>query len=411
MNNIITSASLINGLILNENQISLKNSIFRYNKDETPIFLDNLFDLFKLEKNNYSNLINAILENSEKFDKILLLIHFFPKKKLNNLQLKIIIDFLTIAYNFTNDIRYFNELLFFLNSEDQDYFALCVDKFQSSLENSIYHKFPKSTREEACELLKFYSKYNIIKSRENALINNIGLYGHPKGFSYLGDKLNDLGFNCQNIHLPKFNSKSTKAYKRGFITRIAFSSKFLFYFLNIIKKPSFKSTIIDEKSNSLILGKKISKFNFDIALHRLYGIIRSNLFKNSGLGILNDHVGFLPFLRGWSTIEYAILFGFPIASTIHFVDEGVDTGKIIKVFPLQFKKSTPTLDDIITVVCENNYQRILEVIENLNRSEIDYHKNDINKGYQFFRMHEILKAYVENICIENKFFNFYEETK
>lgn len=411
MNNIITSANLINGLILNENQKSLKNSLFTYNKDDSPIFLDTLLELYNLDKNNYSNLINAILENSEKFDKILLLIHFTPKKKIENLQLQKIIDFLTIAYNFTSDIRYFNELLFFINREHQDYFTLCVEQFQSSLENSIYHKFPRSTREEAYEFLKIYSNYNIIKSRKKALINNIGLYGHPKGFNYLGDKLNDLGFNCQNIHLPKFNSKSSKAYKRGFITRTAFSSKLIFYLMNKIKKPSFKSILIDEKSNSLILGKKISKFNFDIALHRLYGIIRSNLFNNSGLGILNDHVGFLPFLRGWSTIEYAILFGFPIASTIHFVDEGVDTGKIIKVFPLEIKKSNPTLNDIITVVCENNYQRILEVIENLNRSEIEYHKNDINKGYQFFRMHEILKGYVENICIENKVFNFYEETK
>jgi len=408
MKTISYSSKLINGIILNENQKLLAKYLFVNNEEVFALFPNNILEIFTLTKNNYGQITKALKECPEKFDKILLSIHFFQNKRMNKSQRKKIIEFLTIAYFFTSDIRYFNELLFFLRDEHEDYFSLCVDKFHSSLESSIYHIFPRSNRIEACEILKKYRNFNILNSDFQNKIKKVALYGHPKGFDQLGEKLNELGYDCYNIHLPNFNSKSSTAYKRGYITRFAFSSKILYYFFTKLKKNSFKSTIIHEKPNSTTLGNKIKVYNFDIALHRLYGIIRSNLYSNSGLGILNDHVGFLPFFRGWSTIEYAILFGFPLASTVHFVDNGVDTGNIIKVFPFKFTNSTNTLNDIINQICGNNYDRILEVIENLNRSDIEFHSNDIKKGYQFFRMHDVLKAYVEKICNDKKVFNFIE---
>jgi len=404
MNTILARSKLINGIILNENHKLLAKHLYVYNEKVFALYLNNIFEIFHLTKDNYVHITKALKECPEKFDKILLAIHFFQNKKINKAQRKNIVEFLTIAYYFTSDIRYFNELLFFLRDEYEDYFALCVDKFHSSLENSTYHIFPRSNRPEACEILKKYRNFNILNSDLKNNIKKIALYGHPKGFNHLGKKLNELGYDCYNIHLPEFNSKSTTTYKRGYITRFAFSSKILYFIFTKFKTIPFKTTIIHEKSNSSTLVKKIKKYNFDIALHRLYGIIRSNLYRNSGLGILNDHVGFLPFFRGWSTIEYAILCGFPLASTVHFVDNGVDTGSIIKVFPFKFTNSTNTLNDIINQICENNYDRILEVIDNLNHSEIEFYSNDVTKGYQFFQMHDVLKAYVEKICNDRKVF-------
>ena len=409
MNSFTTSFKLKNGIILNQNQKLLATSLFDYNDNLLELYPNNIYEIFISNNNNYEHIKNALKKCPDKFDKILLEIHFLQNKKINSFQRNKIIEFLTIAYFFTSDIRYFNELLFFINDEHGDYFALCVDKFHSSLENKTYHIFPRSNRLKACEILKKYKNYNILNSDVQNKINKVALYGHPKGFKYLGEKLNLLGYNCYNIHLPKFNSKSTTAYKRGFITRFAYSSKILYYFYTKIKKNSFKSKIINDKSNSTTLGNKVEKYNFDIALHRLYGIIRSNLYNNSGLGIINDHVGFLPFFRGWSTIEYAILFGFPLASTVHFVDNGVDTGNIIKVFPFQLPNSSLSLKDIINQICENNYDRILDVIDNLNRSEIEFHFNDLKQGYQFFRMHDLLVAYVEQLCINNKVFSVHEK--
>jgi len=46
-------------------------------------------------------------------------------------------------------------------------------------------------------------------------------------------------------------------------------------------------------------------------------------------GVINLHPAFLPFNRGWHTPSWAILDGTPIGATLHFMDEGVDTGDII----------------------------------------------------------------------------------
>ena len=404
--NEIVNLSILNRPILNSRQNSLAEVLFIVDSVGEPYYLNDVNSVFNLKFEDYGILAKALIESPEKFDKILLAIHFLQNKNLSICNQEMIIKFLTIAYFHTSDIRYFNEFLFFCNKKYLDYYALCLDKFHSSLENSIYHISPRSSRREACEILNKYCEYKVVNSDKLYSIRKIGLFGHPKGFKFLGEKLLNLGYECHNIHLPQFNSQSSMAYKRGLLTRFAFSSKLLYYLLKKIDKYRFQSQIIDEKSNSSSLGDKVAKFNFDIALHRLYGIIRSNLYENSGLGIINDHVGFLPFFRGWSTIEYAILFGFPLASTIHFVDKGVDTGKIIKVFPYVFDNKVIPLDRIVDQICGNNINRIIEVIEALNNLNIDFHVNDLNSGYQFFRMHDSLKFYVEKICLEGKVFNF-----
>lgn len=46
-------------------------------------------------------------------------------------------------------------------------------------------------------------------------------------------------------------------------------------------------------------------------------------------GVLNLHPAFLPYNRGWHTPTWALLDGTPIGATLHFMDEGVDTGDIV----------------------------------------------------------------------------------
>jgi methionyl-tRNA formyltransferase len=46
------------------------------------------------------------------------------------------------------------------------------------------------------------------------------------------------------------------------------------------------------------------------------------------VGTLNLHPAMLPFNRGWHTPSWAIIDGTPIGATLHWVDEGVDSGDI-----------------------------------------------------------------------------------
>jgi methionyl-tRNA formyltransferase len=60
-------------------------------------------------------------------------------------------------------------------------------------------------------------------------------------------------------------------------------------------------------------------------------IFRSSIIKTPRLGIINCHTGKLPFYRGRNILNWALIndekeFGI----TVHYVDEGIDTGDIIK---------------------------------------------------------------------------------
>lgn len=57
-------------------------------------------------------------------------------------------------------------------------------------------------------------------------------------------------------------------------------------------------------------------------------IIRSHILKIPRIGLLNAHPGLLPEYRGVDVIPWAILNEDSVGVTIHFVDKGIDTGRI-----------------------------------------------------------------------------------
>ena len=66
------------------------------------------------------------------------------------------------------------------------------------------------------------------------------------------------------------------------------------------------------------------------------GLIRQDILQNAGAGVLNCHMGVLPAYRGMDVVEWPILEGNydQIGMTIHFMDNGVDTGDILRVKPI-----------------------------------------------------------------------------
>jgi len=59
------------------------------------------------------------------------------------------------------------------------------------------------------------------------------------------------------------------------------------------------------------------------------GIIRRELINAANGVVINPHIGPLPEVRGMNAIEWALLLGHPLDVTVHFIDEGIDTGNII----------------------------------------------------------------------------------
>jgi hypothetical protein len=60
------------------------------------------------------------------------------------------------------------------------------------------------------------------------------------------------------------------------------------------------------------------------------GVVRQGVLAVPRLGTLNAHPGILPAMRGVDVVKWSLYLGRPVASTLHWVDEGIDTGDIIQ---------------------------------------------------------------------------------
>jgi methionyl-tRNA formyltransferase len=58
-------------------------------------------------------------------------------------------------------------------------------------------------------------------------------------------------------------------------------------------------------------------------------ILPDAVLEHARLGVLNAHPGLLPRYRGVDVVAHALLNGDPVGATVHFVDAGIDTGRII----------------------------------------------------------------------------------
>lgn len=68
--------------------------------------------------------------------------------------------------------------------------------------------------------------------------------------------------------------------------------------------------------------------DFIIGVH-FPAIIPPEILSIPKQGVLNLHPAFLPYNRGWHTPSWAILEDTPIGATLHFMNDGVDTGDIV----------------------------------------------------------------------------------
>ncbi|MHA2282677.1 MAG: formyltransferase family protein [Planctomycetota bacterium] len=68
--------------------------------------------------------------------------------------------------------------------------------------------------------------------------------------------------------------------------------------------------------------------DYIIGVHFPY-IVPKELLSIPHSGVLNLHPAYLPYNRGWHTPSWAILEETPIGATLHFMDEGIDTGNIV----------------------------------------------------------------------------------
>jgi methionyl-tRNA formyltransferase len=105
--------------------------------------------------------------------------------------------------------------------------------------------------------------------------------------------------------------------------------------------------LTNQNINSPEFLKSIEHHNCDMFVSVSFNqIFRKSTFKRPPLGTINCHEGKLPFYRGRNILHWALIndeteFGI----TVHYVDEGIDTGDIIRqeCFPITDADNLSTL--------------------------------------------------------------------
>jgi folate-dependent phosphoribosylglycinamide formyltransferase PurN len=134
----------------------------------------------------------------------------------------------------------------------------------------------------------------------------------------------------------------------------------------------------------------------DLLVHAGAGIIRRPPLATSRLGMINAHMGILPFYRGMNVTEWAAFNGDPIGCSVHLIDEGIDTGDIIIVRPVDAGGAN-SIASLRTLVDDAQIELLGEVVRYVASSgELPpRYPQDASEGHQFFTMHPEIRRVLE----------------
>jgi len=148
-----------------------------------------------------------------------------------------------------------------------------------------------------------------------------------------------------------------------------------------------------ENVNSPTFLTELKKYSPDIIINQSELLLKQPLLSIPTIGVLNRHASLLPKFRGrlgsfWAHAEESPEYG----TTIHFVDENIDSGPIIaqKKYPLDPKLSyTKILDALFT----SSIPLMLEALENLENADFTPKPNEYlgTSTYKFPTLDQIRK--------------------
>lgn len=116
--------------------------------------------------------------------------------------------------------------------------------------------------------------------------------------------------------------------------------------------------------------QKIKDLNADYIISILFPyIFKKPIFNYTNIGIINLHPSYLPYCRGWNPASWCILENTPIGATLHWVDEGIDTGDICFQKELEIKPNY-TADIIYKKISDLEKDLFVESIENIKNNTL-----------------------------------------
>lgn len=123
--------------------------------------------------------------------------------------------------------------------------------------------------------------------------------------------------------------------------------------------------LVHHNINSSVFLEQIGRFQCDIYVSMSFNqIFRSEIISQTPNGIINCHAGKLPFYRGRNVLNWALINGEKeFGVTVHYVDDGVDTGDIVvqETYEITDKDDYETLLKRSYGYCADNLYRALRL--------------------------------------------------
>lgn len=106
----------------------------------------------------------------------------------------------------------------------------------------------------------------------------------------------------------------------------------------------------------------LRKCNADVVLYAGGGILRKNFIQAAKGTVLNAHSGPLPEIRGMNACEWSLLLRLQPHVTIHFIDEGIDTGGYLMQIPIPVAPGD-TIEDMREKCVVAGIQGLINAVE------------------------------------------------
>jgi methionyl-tRNA formyltransferase len=121
-------------------------------------------------------------------------------------------------------------------------------------------------------------------------------------------------------------------------------------------------------------------------------MIRETLLNACGEGVLNCHMGPLPRYRGMDVVEWPFLeesFHARTAVTVHFMNQGLDTGPIIEVSDIP-RSGCKTITDLRTASEGLKVEALLRAVAAHRDGKLKSQPQSVQDGKQYYVLHPSL---------------------
>jgi hypothetical protein len=129
-----------------------------------------------------------------------------------------------------------------------------------------------------------------------------------------------------------------------------------------VEPPRAERVIYVDTVNGPDAVEAISGLEPDVVIQVDAGILQRQVFEIPRLGTLNLHPGIAPSIKGLHSIYWALREGRPewIGSTLHYIDEGIDTGSVLAYAPVEARYPGERFPPLYVRAIELGVRRLVE---------------------------------------------------